>query len=441
MSMPACPEVAVVGAGPAGCVTALAFARRGARVLLIEAQATSSRRLAGEWLHPPGTEVLQRLGVGPIPRASDHPAGLGFVVFPGLDVEPIVLPYPGKTLGLSCEHRAFVEALRGAATAHGNIVFLPCTRVTEIAKQRLELVNGANGEASSLQAGLIVGADGRSSLVRRCLGLPDERRLVSYMAGVLLADVELPFEGFGHVFLGGPGPAFVCRISPLHVRVCLDIPVSYGQFAKDAARLYEAYSPALPASLRAAFHQALQNDEVACTANQLRPRIHYGRPGLALVGDAVGHFHPLTAVGMTLAFLDGYGLATSKSFADYRRERSEQSCVAEMLANALYKMFTLNDEGAASLRKATYHIWQETRAERRRTMRLLSGEETDLVQFNQAFLRVLALAARQTVQEGARTWRWRHAGRSLRRLGELVAWLAAGNVSGLLRGLSNGGVR
>jgi len=55
--------------------------------------------------------------------------------------------------------------------------------------------------------------------------------------------------------------------------------------------------------------------------------------------------------------------------------------------------------------------------------------------------RILALAARQTVQEGARTWRWRHAGRSLRRLGELVAWLAAGNVSGLLRGLSNGGVR
>jgi 2-polyprenyl-6-methoxyphenol hydroxylase-like FAD-dependent oxidoreductase len=285
MSMPACPEVAVVGAGPAGCVTALAFARRGARVLLIEAQSTSSRRLAGEWLHPPGTEVLRRLGVGSIPRAADHPAGLGFVVFPGLDIEPIVLPYPGKTLGLSCEHRAFVEALRGAATAHGNIVFLPCTRVTEIAKQRLEIVNGTN--ASSLQAGLIVGADGRSSLVRRCLGLPDERRLVSYMAGVLLEGVELPFEGFGHVFLGGPGPVFVCRISPQHVRVCLDIPVCYGQFTKDAARLHDAYSPALPASLRAAFHKALQNDEVVCTANQLRPRIHYGRPGLALVGDAV----------------------------------------------------------------------------------------------------------------------------------------------------------
>ena len=30
------PDVAVIGGGPVGCVTALAFARKGARVLLLE---------------------------------------------------------------------------------------------------------------------------------------------------------------------------------------------------------------------------------------------------------------------------------------------------------------------------------------------------------------------------------------------------------------------
>jgi len=46
--MPTCSDVAVVGAGPAGCVTALAFAQQGARVVLIECQAAGARKLAGE---------------------------------------------------------------------------------------------------------------------------------------------------------------------------------------------------------------------------------------------------------------------------------------------------------------------------------------------------------------------------------------------------------
>ena len=50
-------DVAVVGGGPVGCATALAFAESGARVCLIDANAPSGR-LAGEWLHPTGVGVL-----------------------------------------------------------------------------------------------------------------------------------------------------------------------------------------------------------------------------------------------------------------------------------------------------------------------------------------------------------------------------------------------
>ncbi len=46
-------DVGVIGGGPVGCVAALEFARRGASVLLLEANPRASQRLAGEWLHPP----------------------------------------------------------------------------------------------------------------------------------------------------------------------------------------------------------------------------------------------------------------------------------------------------------------------------------------------------------------------------------------------------
>ena len=69
-------DVAVIGAGAAGCITALAFARRGAQVLLLEAHPGASSRLAGEWLHPAGVRVLDALGLGGLADTA-HPPGRG----------------------------------------------------------------------------------------------------------------------------------------------------------------------------------------------------------------------------------------------------------------------------------------------------------------------------------------------------------------------------
>ena len=55
-------DVTVIGAGPAGATAAIAFARRGATVLLAEANPKAASRFAGEWMHPPGVRVLERLG-------------------------------------------------------------------------------------------------------------------------------------------------------------------------------------------------------------------------------------------------------------------------------------------------------------------------------------------------------------------------------------------
>ncbi len=72
----------VVGAGPVGCAAALALARAGQRVALLDAGATGNR-FAGEWLHPTGAKLLAELGFDPLRANVPHAPGTGFAIFTG----------------------------------------------------------------------------------------------------------------------------------------------------------------------------------------------------------------------------------------------------------------------------------------------------------------------------------------------------------------------
>src|SRR5262249_27386657 len=122
-------------------------------------------------------------------------------------------------------------------------------------------------------------------------------------------------------------------------------------------------------------------------------------------------------------------LAESRSFIRYCRERGARSRVPEQLATLLYKLFTLPDDATAALRSALYDLWRADAAECRRTMRLLSAAETDLVQFRQAFLKVLTGAGRRVVTDLLRSGHWRRTLRTLGGFGEWLYWLAAGSLA------------
>jgi squalene monooxygenase len=415
-------DVAIVGAGPVGCVAALALADRGARVLLLEAEAGPPRRLAGEWLHPPAAEILARWNVH-LPEARASAGARGFVVLPDDASEPIALPYAADGAGVSCEHAALVAALRARAREDPGVRLEEGIRVTALAEQTLSYTS-SRGSVESARADLVIGADGRASTVRRLLGFPDGRKSISSMAALLLEGVELPFEGFGHVVLGGPGPALLYAIGRGRVRACFDLPLSLSRCPDAAERLWNGFGGRLPESLRAAFRSALREQPISWATNSFRPRCDFGREGAVLVGDAVGHFHPLTAVGLTLGFQDAVCVAAGADFAAYRCARTAQSRVAEALATALYEAFTLEDEDTRAIREEIFRLWRQDAGERARTMRLLSGQETEPAEFRKVFRTVLAGAFGRR----ASGLRWARAPRILRKLSRwLEGPLSAGS--------------
>ena len=419
-------DVAIIGAGPVGCVAALSFAGKGKSVLLLEANPKACTRLAGEWLHPPAAEILQSLGCGDITRPSfEH--GLGFAVFPDDGSEPICLPYRDDTRGFSVEHSELVSALRAQCRAVDGIAYVEPARATKIEGQHLHYqVKGR--AAASTTAELIVGAAGRSSIVHQALGVDAKASTYSRMAGLLLRDAQLPNEGYGHVFLGGPGPVLAYRLDDRQIRMAMDVPLSTRTSRDKEAVLWESFLPVMPKPLRGAFCDALHRGDVAWAANQTRPRIGYGREGLVLIGDAAGHHHPLTALGMTLGFQDAVALSEAKSFKAFCRARVRDSRVPEMLAVALYEVFADSSDEVVAIRHAVYDMWRQDPDERSRTMAYLACQDTAPHRFGRSFVKAVGVAAKSITRGARRSGQWRHTYELTRELAHRCRWLLAGTM-------------
>jgi len=359
------PDVLVAGAGPGGCVAALAFAARGAAVQILDPLAGPHHGLSGEWLQPAGVSALRRLGVG-LPDGK-FSFNRGFIVHPGDGGAPIELPYPSG-MAVSMRHSVLTDVLRTAVEDHASITLT-----------RGRVIGGrpAAGElhttCGTLYPDVVVGADGRSSAVRRALRADHPASVpLSRTAGFLLPGAELPKEGYGHVFLGGLGPILVYRVAPDALRMTVDVPLGAPHPPEVFRYLQRGYADVLPPPLREGFLDQLHPHNVQWAANRFLRRTDYGYGRCALVGDAVGYSHPLAALGMALAILDGECLGRSTSSAVYARERTAQSWSAERLGAAIHRVVTEEDAASRTLRQALFRLWRCDPDERDRTLAMLS---------------------------------------------------------------------
>lgn len=447
-ALPPSFDAVIIGGGPVGCVAALFLAHQGARTLLLEANPHASRRFAGEWLHPPAVRVLRRLGIDLPDTASKSGTGQGFMVFPPDKTTPIILNYADDKVGIKLEHNNLVAHLRALVMDHPQVVFLSSTRLTEIEGQQLIFEQKGQSGEKRVTASLIIGAYGRSRFSGRWFPHQPHPTVLSHMAGLILENVTLPFEGFGHVVLGAPGPMLVYRLDENRVRVCVDVPLGYSSQRQAVRSLWNDYSPHLPPDLRLAFRAALTSRAPAWAANQYCPRLHYGRPGFALIGDAVGHFHPLSANGITMGFLDAECITHSPSFSSYQQERRKTSLIPELLSVALYDIFKGQTPGTRALQRATFERWRTEPAERTRMIRLLTGDDTSALHFNRSFLRILMTAGMSAAHDGLFRQQWRQTAQTTLDIGHWLRRLAVrslpqvmGNLASPMRNLRRASVR
>jgi flavin-dependent dehydrogenase len=161
-------DVVIVGARCAGATLATFLARAGASVLLLDKdRLPSDQILSTHTIHPPGMAVLDDVGVGEAVRAVAPPTHImrlrkndAFV-----DIE-----FAGGRAEY-CPRRARLDGLLQDTAASAGVEVVDRTRVTSLVRDGDRVVGvrtaGSAGQEHVFRASLVVGADGRHSMVAR----------------------------------------------------------------------------------------------------------------------------------------------------------------------------------------------------------------------------------------------------------------------------------
>ncbi|HUD90615.1 FAD-dependent oxidoreductase [Sphingobium sp.] len=304
--------VIIIGGGPAGMMAGFLFARAGVRTIVMEKHADFLRDFRGDTVHPSTLGIFDELGLldALLARKHDKVASLGAVIsgreYRVADFSRLPGPTPFVAMMPQWHFLDFVAdvarrlpafTLRMESEAIGLI-----EGGTRIAGVRL-----ANGE--TLEASLVIAADGRSSRIREAAGLP-------------LQDLGAPIDV---LWFRVPKPRTPDNRTQAYIdRGEMIVTIDRGDYFQ-CARVIEKGAAD---RIRAAGIERFRKD-VATTATSLRPHIGtiadwsdvkllavsldrltcWHRPGLLAIGDAAHAMSPVGGVGINLAIQDAVAAA------------------------------------------------------------------------------------------------------------------------------------
>ncbi|WGH77982.1 FAD-dependent monooxygenase [Jannaschia ovalis] len=293
------PEVTILGAGIAGLACALACARTGRSVQVLEQAPALTEIGAGLQIAPNGGRVLNALGVRP--RALESEA---VHLIDGRTGRRLIRMPLGP--GFRLVHRAdLIAALAEAVRAAGIPV------LTGIHVEAVEAASLHRGGGITVPFRRLVGADGARGPSRTFVAPDHAARFTGQVAWRAIVPVEdWPREAQIHV---GPGRHLVCY--PLRDGRSLNI-VAVEERAEWTAAGWS--QPDDPGRLRAAFadyadpiRQVLDRVEQVhvwgLMDHGLTPR--WSRGPVTLIGDAAHPTLPFLAQGANLALEDAWTLA------------------------------------------------------------------------------------------------------------------------------------
>jgi menaquinone-9 beta-reductase len=192
-------DLIIVGGGPAGSVSALASARAGARVLVLERARFPRDKVCGDCLNPECWDVFDRLGLTEEVRALPH-AVLDRVSFVARSGRTVGFEMEKSERGEIAVRRRYLDELLLKRAAQAGAEICENATVTTVMREsgRWQVGFSVQNDMHCADAPQLIAADGRNSTVARLLGLRARRGLSRHRVG-LQTHVPLPASLAGTV--------------------------------------------------------------------------------------------------------------------------------------------------------------------------------------------------------------------------------------------------
>lgn len=295
-------DVLVVGGGPAGAATAIALAREGVDVLVLEKARFPREKACAEFYSPGAVMALDRLGVlDAIERYSPvHPTGMRVSTNSAaftLSYQPrhaLCLPRPDLDVTLLARAGEV-----GARVDEGSRV-LGC--IVESGRVRGACLETGSGEVS-VRAPLVVGADGLHSIVSRSLGVPVRSPGPSRLGLVARFD-GVDLGGLGHMHVGPGRYCGVAPVGPGLVNVGLVVPRGEKRPGESIDSFFKRSLVRVPGAM-ATLRGGRRITPIRGLGPLSRRPERIAGPGFLLVGDAAGFDDPFTGEGVYHALRGG----------------------------------------------------------------------------------------------------------------------------------------
>jgi len=332
-------DAIVVGARCAGAPMAMLLARKGRRVLLVDRSMFPRDTISTHVVQPRASAALARWGLFDRLTATGCPP-LDTYAF---DFGPFTIEGRPGTASMPpgyCPRRTILDKLLIDAAVEAGVEVREGFVVDEVSVELGRVVgikgHGTGGMPITERARVVIGADGRHSLVANAVRAERYHEKPPLLASYYTYWSGLPMDGCFETYIR-PNRGYAA--APTHDGLTMVVAGwPYAEFEtnkRDVERHYLAtieLAPAFAARLRAAKREA----PFAGAALPNFFRKPYG-PGWVLIGDAGYNKDPITAQGIADAFRDAEACAVAvddaldhvRSFealmADYQRIRDEHA--------------------------------------------------------------------------------------------------------------------
>ncbi len=308
-------QCVVAGGGPAGMMLGLLLARAGVRVTVLEKHADFLRDFRGDTIHPSTLELMYELGFLDefLKRPHQEVSQLtGRVAGESVTIADFThLPTHCKFLALMPQWD-FLDFLAGKARAFETFELRMDTEVTGLIEEEGHVAGvqvNTPGGPGEIRADLVVGADGRRSVVRQQAGLEVENlgAPIDVLWMRLPRRTDDPGQAFGYV---ENGRILVMFDRGDYWQCAFVIPKGgFDDIKRRGIEAFRAEIAAIVPSMRDRVVELREWDDVKLLTVLVDRLRRWHRPGLLCIGDAAHAMSPIGGVGINLAIQDAVAAA------------------------------------------------------------------------------------------------------------------------------------